>query len=261
MSGASVPSRGAARAQVFRRKGLSRTLLRRVGLVLFFARLPAGTGGSVGVWFPAGERDDVRHGRGREGRRRNVCDSGRVRELIADSARAMERLSLVSDGIAAACGLVTAALRDGHKILTVGNGGSAAEALHMAEELVGRFRADRRPLPAVCLVADPTALTCIANDFGFDRVFSRQVEALGRPGDVLVLFSTSGRAENLALALEAAGKAGMRTLCLLGRGGGPLAGRGDREVIVPEQTVERIQEAHQVILHIVLDAVEAVFHA
>jgi D-sedoheptulose 7-phosphate isomerase len=154
---------------------------------------------------------------------------------------------------------VVGALRAGAKILSAGNGGSAAEALHVAEELVGRFRGNRRALPGIALVADPTALTCIGNDFGFDRIFSRQVEALGAPGDVLILFSTSGRAVNLARALDAARARGMQILCLLGRDGGNLAGQADVEVIVPGTTTERIQEAHQVIIHLLLDAVEEAF--
>jgi len=143
--------------------------------------------------------------------------------------------------------------------LTAGNGGSAAEALHMAEELVGRFRADRRSLPGIALVADSTALTCIGNDYGYEQVFSRQVEGLGTEGDVLVLFSTSGTAGNLMPALLAARDRGMKTICVLGRCGGALGGKADHEVVVPGDATERIQEAHQVVLHLVLDAVERTF--
>ena len=155
--------------------------------------------------------------------------------------------------------LVVRALRAGGKVMTAGNGGSAAEALHMAEELIGRFRGNRRSLPGVALVADTTALTCIANDFGYDAVFSRQVEGLGRHGDVLVLFSTSGNARNLLQALEAARRKRIKVVCLLGRDGGQLAGRGDHELIVKGEATERIQEAHQVVLHLLLDQVERAF--
>lgn len=148
------------------------------------------------------------------------------------------------------------ALCNGGKVLTAGNGGSAAEALHMAEEFVGRFRHNRASLPAVALAADSTAITCIGNDFGFDEIFSRQVEGLGKPGDVLVVFSTSGSARNLARALEAAGAAGMVRVALLGRDGGPLAGVAEHEIIVPGDATERIQEVHQVILHLLLDTAE-----
>jgi len=187
------------------------------------------------------------------------ADTGRIEEGIRESARTVESLLGVADAIAAAADTVIGALGSGNKVLTAGNGGSAAEALHMSEELVGRFRADRPSLPAVCLAGDPTALTCIANDFGYDCVFSRQVEGLGKSGDVLVLFSTSGSARNLELALDAADAAGLQTVCLLGRDGGKLAGRGTCEVIVAGTATERIQEAHQAILHLVLDAVEEVF--
>ncbi len=161
--------------------------------------------------------------------------------------------------IAAAARLMLETLRAGGQVLTAGNGGSAAEAMHMAEELVGRFRTNRRSLPAVSLVSDGTALTCIGNDFGFDEVFARQIEGLGRSGDLLVLFSTSGAAANLRRAVTAARARKMRVLLLLGRDGGPLAGTGDLEIIVKGQATERIQEAHQVILHVLLDAVEQDF--
>ena len=186
---------------------------------------------------------------------------GRIRARIEASAQAIRALLGAVDAIDAVCEAVIGVLQAGGKVLTAGNGGSAAEALHMAEELVGRFRGNRTSLAAVCLAADPTALTCIANDFGYDRVFSRQVEGLGRAGDMLVLFSTSGAARNLALALDAARARGVRTVGFLGRDGGPLAGRTDIEVIVPGEATEHIQEAHQVLLHLVLDAVEEAWSA
>jgi len=183
----------------------------------------------------------------------------RIEAIVRDSAETIDGLRKQAGKIAGIAEAVIGALSAGHKILTAGNGGSAAAALHMSEELVGRFRTDRRALPAVSLAADPTALTCIANDFGFDFVFSRQVEALGLPGDLLILFSTSGEGANLEKALEAAETKGVAAICLLGRDGGRLAGRGAYEVIVPGTATERIQEAHQVILHAVLDAVESAF--
>ena len=183
----------------------------------------------------------------------------RIEDGIRASARTIDSLAEQAERLAGVCAVVVAALKKGHKVLTAGNGGSAAEALHMSEELVGRFRGNRVSLPAVSLAADPTALTCIGNDFGFDCIFSRQVEGLGRTGDVLVLFSTSGRAANLSLALAAAGRAGMTSICLLGRDGGPLAGQADYEIVVPGTATERIQEAHQVIVHLILDAVELAF--
>lgn len=184
-----------------------------------------------------------------------------VEMSLRTSARTIENLTMVSNRIAAMGEQIVLALKAGNKVLSAGNGGSAAEALHLAEELVGRFKANRISLPAVSLVADCTALTCIGNDYGFDRIFSRQIEGLGRPGDVLVLFSTSGRAENLRLAVEAAHLKGMKTLCLLGQDGGQLAGKASCELIVGGQETARIQEAHQVVLHIFLEIVEAAFAA
>jgi len=180
-------------------------------------------------------------------------------KALEESARTILSLKRQSVAIARICLAVASALRSGRKVLTAGNGGSASQAMHMAEEFIGRFRHNRRSLPAVSLAADPTALTCIANDFGFEQVFARQVEGLGRRGDVMVIFSTSGRSVNLMPAIEAARKKGVRTVCLLGKGGGPLAGKADYEIIVPGQATERIQEAHEVILHLILDAVERIY--
>ena len=186
-------------------------------------------------------------------------DTARLKKNISDSAETVKSLLSGTDRISAVCKAVIEGLKSGGKILTAGNGGSAAEALHLAEELTGRFRTNRRALAAVALVADSTALTCIGNDFGFEHIFSRQVEALGRKGDVLVLFSTSGKSRNIILALAAAKARKVRTICILGRDGGPLAGKGDLEIIVKSNVTERIQEAHQVLVHLVLDAVEEEF--
>ncbi len=182
-----------------------------------------------------------------------------ITRRIEESAVLIAGLTAQAAVIQAAAELMVGALREGHTILTAGNGGSAAEALHMAEELTGRYRADRRALPGLSLCADVTALTCIGNDYGFDAVFSRQVEGHGRPGDVLVLFSTSGRAANLKAAAEAARARQIHVLGVLGRDGGALKALGDINLIVPGTATERIQEAHQVILHLLLDAVDAAF--
>jgi len=178
---------------------------------------------------------------------------------VQGAAATIAALTEQADRIAAAAQLMIETLCAGGQVLTAGNGGSAAEAMHMAEELVGRFRTNRRSLPAVSMVSDGTALTCIGNDFGFDEIFARQLEGLGRPGDLLVLFSTSGTAANLRRAVAAARARQVRVLLLLGRDGGSLAGTGDIEIIVKGQATERIQEAHQVILHVLLDAVELAF--
>jgi D-sedoheptulose 7-phosphate isomerase len=184
---------------------------------------------------------------------------GKLVDQIEESAGVVQSLVGHVDSIAVVANLLVECLQRGGKILTAGNGGSAAEALHMAEELVGRFRGNRASLPAVSLVADTTALTCIANDFGYDHVFSRQVEGLGREGDVLVLFSTSGKAVNLKLACESARRQGLTVVGLLGRDGGALAGQCDAEILVAGGATERVQEAHQVLLHLFLDAVEEAF--
>jgi D-sedoheptulose 7-phosphate isomerase len=151
------------------------------------------------------------------------------------------------------------ALRRGGKILTCGNGGSAADALHMAEELTGRYKANRKPLPAISLVADPTLLTCIGNDFGFENVFSRQIEALAKENDVIVMFSSSGDSCNLVRALESARESRATSIALLGKSGGAMAGRADYELIVPSNETARIQEIHTLILHSWLEMIDSEF--
>jgi len=178
---------------------------------------------------------------------------------IQVAAATISALTEQTERLVAAAQLLIETLRSGGQALSAGNGGSAAEAMHFAEELTGRFRTNRRSLPAISLVSDGTVLSCIGNDFGFDEIFARQIEGLGRPGDLLVIFSTSGAAANLRRAVIAARARQMRVLLLLGRDGGPLAGLGDLEIIVRAQATERIQEAHQVILHTLLDAVEQAF--
>jgi D-sedoheptulose 7-phosphate isomerase len=143
----------------------------------------------------------------------------------------------------------------GGKALVAGNGGSMADSMHFAEELSGRFRNDRRPLPALAL-ADPTHLSCVSNDYGFDYVFSRSVEALGSPGDILILLTTSGNSKNLLFAAEAAHKKGLYVVGFLGRGGGALLPLCDLTIMAPGETSDRIQELHMLALHMVVEAVE-----
>ena len=154
--------------------------------------------------------------------------------------------------------ILVSTLQRGAKLLTCGNGGSAADALHLSEELVGRYQTDRRSLPAICLNADVTALTCIANDYGYEQIFSRQVSSLGAAGDVLVVFSTSGQSPNILAALHRARERGLTTLLLGGKDGGPARELCDHALIVPSQTTARIQEVHTLILHQWLEAVDAV---
>ncbi len=183
-------------------------------------------------------------------------------EAQLDGAQeALQTLNGLLPALTDAAELLVSTLRAGGAVLAAGNGGSAAEAMHMAEELSGRYKANRPSLPGLALTADGTALTCIANDYGYDEVFARQIEGLGRQGDLLVLFSTSGRAPNLLRALHMARSKGLRVLALLGRNGGALAGLADVQVIVPVRDTEHVQEAHQVILHLLLGAVEQAFAA
>ncbi|MGF1485449.1 MAG: SIS domain-containing protein [Opitutales bacterium] len=149
------------------------------------------------------------------------------------------------------------ALRDGHKIMACGNGGSAADAFHLAQELSGRYRSNRRPLAGLCLSADPTAITCIGNDFGFEYIFSRQVEALGKTGDILVAFSTSGNSPNVLEALKCAKPLGVTRVLVSGKDGGICKNEADHVIIVPSQSTARIQEIHTVVLHHWLERVEA----
>jgi D-sedoheptulose 7-phosphate isomerase len=153
--------------------------------------------------------------------------------------------------------LLCQTFQSGGKLLTFGNGGSAADAQHLAEEMIGRYQRTRRPLPAVSLTSDGTALTCIANDFGFEEIFARQVEALASPGDVVAGFSTSGNSPNVLKALQAARKKGAITIALLGRGGGKILGQADHSLIVPHaQTANEVQEMHIMIVHMLCDIVD-----
>jgi phosphoheptose isomerase len=148
------------------------------------------------------------------------------------------------------------ALKRGNKLLTCGNGGSAADALHLAEELVGRYSRERRALAGLCLNSDPTAITCICNDYGYEHVFSRAVEALGKSGDVLVGITTSGNSTNVIKAFESAKKIGITTILLSGKTGGKALGICDYEIIVPSENTARIQEIHTLILHQWLEQID-----
>lgn len=178
-------------------------------------------------------------------------------DQLGDLIATLERFRALLPAVAKAGAAIHSALKSGHKLLTAGNGGSAADALHLAEELVGRFDKERPSLPAVCLSADPTLLTCIGNDYGFDRLFSRQVEGLGQPGDVLVVFTTSGNSANLVHALQTARTKGLRSIAVLGKSGGKARGLADHEIIVPSLVTARIQEVHTFVLHSWLSLIEA----
>jgi D-sedoheptulose 7-phosphate isomerase len=140
-------------------------------------------------------------------------------------------------------------LKNGNTIFWCGNGGSAAESSHLAVELIGRFKNNRRPLPSVSLNSDTSAITCIANDFGYDEIFARQLEGLAKPGDVLVVLSTSGKSENILRALRKAKEIGVTSIALLGKGGGPAAKLANHRIIVESSETARIQEIHLLIGH------------
>lgn len=152
--------------------------------------------------------------------------------------------------------LLVAAFKGGNKLLVMGNGGSAADAQHFVAEIVGRFKLERPALPAVALNTDTSILTAIGNDYGFERVFSRQVEAHAVAGDVVVGISTSGNSPNVQLALEEAKARGCRTIALLGKDGGSIRGVAELSLVVPSNDTPRIQEGHITVIHIVCDLVE-----
>ena len=143
----------------------------------------------------------------------------------------------------------------GGKVLSCGNGGSHCDAMHFAEEMTGRFRGTRRPLPAMAL-GTPADTTCIANDFGFEHIFSRPVEAFGCKGDLLLVLSTSGNSKNAINAVEVAKKTGMKTVALLGKGGGKLLEVVDLGIVIPSNVSDRIQEMHIKLIHTVIETVE-----
>jgi D-sedoheptulose 7-phosphate isomerase len=143
------------------------------------------------------------------------------------------------------------------KVLICGNGGSNCDALHFAEEFTGRFRGNRRALPAIA-ISDSSHITCVGNDFGFNEIFSRGVEAYGQEGDFFIGLSTSGNSANIIRAVEEAKKLGMTTCVLLGKDGGELKGMCDFEFIIPGVTSDRIQEIHMMILHIIIEGVERI---
>jgi D-sedoheptulose 7-phosphate isomerase len=181
----------------------------------------------------------------------------RIAAVLRESARVKEESArLLPESVAAAADLLIAALRAGGKVVAFGNGGSAADAVHFTAELVGRYVGDRPSLPAVALNENVSSLTAISNDYGYDQVFARQVEGLVHPNDVVVAISTSGNSRNVLAGLEAARRAGARTVGLTGRDGGAMPALCDACVIVPSQATARIQETHITIIHIWCELIE-----
>jgi D-sedoheptulose 7-phosphate isomerase len=181
-----------------------------------------------------------------------------IRAIFEASAKARD--VFLAEGAAEleqAIDLVAGALRDGRKLLLFGNGGSAADAQHIAAEFIGRFMQERRGLPAIALTTDTSALTSIGNDYGFDDVFARQVQALGAPGDVALAISTSGRSPNVLRAVKAARDAGLKVVALTGGNGEPLAAAADIVLRVSASTLSaRIQETHILIGHVICELVD-----
>ena len=184
--------------------------------------------------------------------------AARIDALFAETIRAHEASRTAAVGpILQVVDALLAAYRRGGKALIFGNGGSAADALHFAAELVGRFERDRRGLAALALPADTSVLTSVANDYGFERVFARQVEALGSAGDVAIGISTSGASANVLAALVAARSAGMPTIAFTGRDGGGVGRAVDIHLNVPHASAARVQEVHRTLIHAVCELVEA----
>jgi phosphoheptose isomerase len=168
-----------------------------------------------------------------------------------------QTLRTIEDDFSRAAEMVGECLKGGGKLLICGNGGSAADSAHIATEFTCRFKEDRRPYPAIALSADGGLLTAIGNDYGFQDIFSRQVWAFGKPGDVLIALSTSGKSRNVLSAIEEARRHQMKTIALLGKGGGFTAGAADVDLMIASSSTARIQEAHKFLLHILCETVES----
>ena len=181
------------------------------------------------------------------------------RELQAHQETINTTIEIMIPSIQSASELIIKTLKSKNKILLVGNGGSAADAQHIAAELTGRYKSERKGLPAIALTTDTSALTAISNDYGYGHVFNRQVEALANPGDLLIGISTSGNSENIISALEVAKQIGCSTLGMSGRSGGKMNEVCDLNLIVPSDDTPRIQEMHILIGHILCQAVDDAF--
>ncbi|HEY7188844.1 MAG TPA: SIS domain-containing protein, partial [Vicinamibacterales bacterium] len=184
-------------------------------------------------------------------------DAAVVRAIFDDTLAAHRRFADERvDATVAAADAIARSLSAGGTLLAFGNGGSAADAQHLVAELVGRFEKDRRPFAAVALTADSSVLTTIGNDYGYEQIFARQIAGLGRRGDVAFGISTSGRSRNVEVALDAARAAGMLTIALTGRDGGPIGANADIHLNVAESSTARTQEVHRTILHALCAIVE-----
>ena len=177
-----------------------------------------------------------------------------INKAIRESQEVMGSIS--QEPVIKATALAIEALKSGHKILLCGNGGSATQASHIAAEFTGRYKLERKAWPAIALTTDIAALTAIGNDYGFDRIFERQLEALGQEGDILIALSTSGNSGNILKAVEKARSMGVKTIGFLGKDGGKLKNKTDVEILIASNNTPRIQEAHLFVLHNICEEVE-----
>ncbi len=180
---------------------------------------------------------------------------------LAESVRTFQALNSIRPAIDRAGDMIVATLRAGGKLLICGNGGSAAEAAHFSTELVGRYARTRRSLPAVSLSSDGSLVTCIGNDFGYEQVFARQIAGLARPGDLVVVLTSSGNSANILAALDEAKKLGLESIAFLGRGGGKAKGRATCELIMPGNSGAAAQEAHLFLIHHFCERIDEAFPA
>ena len=185
-----------------------------------------------------------------------MSDLPQFRAAIAAATETLRSLSSLEAQMVEAADLIEQCLRAGNKLLVCGNGGSAADASHFATELVVRFAMERHAHPAICLASDGGLLTAAGNDYGFDEIFARQVAALGQPGDVLICLTTSGKSRNLIRALEEAKARKLKTVAFLGRDGGSSIGIADIDLLVRSDSTARVQEAHQLMLHVLCEIIE-----
>jgi D-sedoheptulose 7-phosphate isomerase len=180
---------------------------------------------------------------------------------LQETVRTFQALQTIRPQIDRAGDMILRTLKAGRKLLLCGNGGSAAEAQHFSTELVGRYFKTRRSLPAVALTADGTLVSCIGNDFGYDDIFARQIEGLAQPGDLVVVFTSSGNSENILRAIRAAQRLQLESIAFLGRGGGKAKGLATCELIVPGTSGRAAQEAHLFLLHTFCERIDEEFAA
>jgi phosphoheptose isomerase len=180
-----------------------------------------------------------------------------LKNAVAAAKETLESLLHLDAQVAKAADLIEKCLRVGNKLLVCGNGGSAADASHFATEFVVRFTKDRPAYPAICLAGDGGLLTAAGNDYGFDEIFARQVAAFGLPGDLLICLTTSGKSRNVERALQEAKARKLKTIAFLGRDGGSTIGMADVDLLVRGDLTARIQEAHQLLLHVLCETVES----